>query len=106
MRGGLKISLQNEMLKIVLTDMHELIRKGCYTLAKRDINASFMKEYLLSDQDLQEIILNLTPEDYRKGPEKDKDGYEGSVYVFKSLYLDEFFIPRTIMVSVSSFEML
>lgn len=50
----------------------------------------FIKEYgLMLPDDINEIIFDLTEEDWVKGPEEDRDGYPGYVYVFKSNILED-----------------
>lgn len=78
--------------RIFLKDIKKIVvKKGC-TVAYREKNVAFMREYFLDDEDLKEIILDLTPNDCIGGPEPDRDGYEGHILKFKSLYLDEIVI--------------
>ncbi|MDB2068282.1 type II toxin-antitoxin system MqsR family toxin [Clostridium perfringens] len=79
----------DEILKTLLKKVKELTLKKGVILANRDKNVEFLREYGLTDECVKEAILQLTPRNYRKGPEEDRDGYPGYVYVFKSNYLTE-----------------
>ena len=46
-----------------------------------------MKERGLTVDNVVEAILSLTPNDSPKGPQSDRNGYEGFIYTFKSNYL-------------------
>lgn len=48
-----------------------------------------MRENFLNDDDLKEMVLDLSPNECVGGPEADRDGYAGQVLKFKSLYLDK-----------------
>ena len=45
-----------------------------------------MLEYGLFTNDIKDIILNLEIGDYYKGPEIDKDGYNGEVWIFTPIF--------------------
>lgn len=77
----------DEILKPVLKNIKSLISSGSFTLVDRDKNVKFLREYGLNDDCVKEAILQLGPKNYRKGPEDDRDGYPGYVYVFKIDYL-------------------
>mgnify|MGYP003430686209 CR=1 FL=1 len=46
-------------------------------------NKNFMREYGLQLKDVKNIILNLSVEDYIKGPEEDEGEYAGEVWFFE-----------------------
>lgn len=81
--------MRDEFLKPMLKKMKSIILKGNYTLADREKNVEFLRAHGLNDDWSKEAILQLSPKDYRKGPEDDRDGYPGYVYVFKIDYLTD-----------------
>ncbi len=84
--------MRENFRKLFLKEIKKLVTKNKHALEPRDKNISFMREYSLDDNDLKEIILDLSPNDCVGGPEEDKDGYEGYILKFKSLYLDNVLI--------------
>ncbi|WAM32751.1 type II toxin-antitoxin system MqsR family toxin [Caldicellulosiruptor naganoensis] len=70
--------------------MKKLIVAGKWGFVKREKNIKFLKEWGLLIDDVKDILLDLQPGDYVKGPEQDHlDGKEGDIWIFKnSRYLD------------------
>lgn len=73
------------MLSSFLKDIKKNISLGNFRLVEgRRKNVEFLRKYGLLPEDSKDIILELTCDDYYKGPEEDRDGYEGIIYVFKN----------------------
>ena len=81
MKESFRKSFLKEIKKLVVKD-------GCIPIP-RNKNVSFMREHFLDDNDLKEIILDLSPKDCIGGPEEDRDNYKGYILEFKSSYLDD-----------------
>ncbi|MEZ0536649.1 type II toxin-antitoxin system MqsR family toxin [Caldicellulosiruptoraceae bacterium PP1] len=65
--------------------MKKLISVGKFRFVNRDKNIRFMREHGLLIEDIKEILLQLEPKDYIKGPEKDyNEKYKGDIWVFKN----------------------
>ena len=54
-----------------------------FSIVPRDKNRNFMREYNLQLNDVKNIILGLSVDDYTKGPEEDEGGYAGEVWFFE-----------------------
>lgn len=54
-----------------------------FSIIPRVKNRNFMREYGLKLNDIKNIILGLSVEDYIKGPEEDEGGYVGEVWFFE-----------------------
>lgn len=58
-----------------------------FTIARREKNVKFMKEYGLNHEDIKNIILGLTVNDIGSGPEFDRDSsYSGWIFEFYPLF--------------------
>lgn len=79
-------------IKTYLKEIKKHISKDNFTVANREKNKNFMREYGLDMIDLKEVLLSLTPEDCISDCESDRDGYPGMVYKFKSEYIEELVI--------------
>lgn len=84
--------IRDSFIKSALKNIKKAIVKNKYSLANRSKNIAFMRDYFLDTNDLKEIILNLKPRDCIEGPDKDRDGYEGFIFIFKSNYIEEILI--------------
>ncbi len=82
----------NEFLKKV---KKTVVRKGHPCLAKdkdgnyRGKNLKFLRDNGLTLDHAKEAILQLSSKDRVGGPEADRNGYPGYVYMFKSNYLTD-----------------
>lgn len=54
-----------------------------FSIIPRNKNRNFMREYGLKLNDVKNIILGLSVEDYAGGPEEDEGGYAGEVWFFE-----------------------
>lgn len=78
------------LLKVFLKDLKKQVVKGNFTLADRDKNMEFIRDNgLMVPDDIKEILLALSPKDYVGGPEDDRNGYPGSIYIFKTDLIDD-----------------
>lgn len=84
--------MRKSYIKSLLMDIKKSILINNFTLAKRDKNIFFLREYGLTIGDVKETILDLTPENCIAGPSPDRDGYQGQVLIFKSAYIDDLVI--------------
>ncbi|GAA0179055.1 hypothetical protein SH2C18_20030 [Clostridium sediminicola] len=77
-------------IKSFLKSVKKEIVKGKFTLAERTKNMDFIKDKgLMIPEDIKEVIFNLSYRDCVGGPEADRDGYEGDIYIFKTDVIDE-----------------
>jgi hypothetical protein len=81
--------MKDEFLKPMLKKMKSIVSNGNFTLADREKNTKFLRDRGLNDDCVKESILQLSPNDYRNGPEEDRDGYPGFIYKFKVDYLTD-----------------
>lgn len=92
-------SIKLKLLKVTLLNIKNDMANtnGRFILANRHKNVEFMRENLLTIEDVKDIIFNLKPEDYISGPSEDHDQkYEGVIYVFKTKYI----IEKTIYIKI------
>lgn len=88
-------SIKDQFLHSFLKDVKKKVSKNEWTFAKeksgedRQKNIKFLSENGLSIDNVKEAILQLSDKDKAKGPEKDRDGYPGYIYKFKTEYLIE-----------------
>jgi hypothetical protein len=81
--------MKEEFIRTVLKSIKKNVAKnGCRPIP-RGKNIDFMRKYFLNDNDLKEIILDLSPKQCISGPEADNNGYDGHIIKFKSNYLDD-----------------
>lgn len=60
-----------------------------FIIVRTKKNNNFMKKYHLTDEDVKNIIRNLSVEDCYSGPEKDRDErFIGEIFKFKPMYND------------------
>lgn len=71
-------------IKHFLHEFKMKIVEGEYTLVNRDKNANFLRESGISMLSMEETILNLTTDDYCKGPDPDRNHIGDFVWVFCS----------------------
>lgn len=58
-----------------------------FVILRTDKNVNFMREHNLNDEDVKNIIRNLSVSDCYSGPEDDRDSrYDGWVFKFKPMY--------------------
>ncbi len=81
--------MEEQFRRSFLKDIKKAVSKKKFDLINRRKNIMFMRDNLLDEDDLIEIILALSPSDCIDGPEPDRDGYEGQILKFKSSYLDD-----------------
>ena len=83
-------SITQQIVRQKLTIIKQLVTKdkngNKFILANRNKNRTFMLEYGLLVDDIKDIILNLEINDYYKGPEKDKAGFEGEIWIFTPIF--------------------
>lgn len=84
--------MNDSFLKSYLKDIKKHILNDNYTMARRDKNIAFMKEYGLDFTDLKEVILDLSPSNCISKCEADRDGKPGFIYKFKSDYVEDLII--------------
>ena len=84
--------MNDSFLKSYLKDIKKHILNDNYTMARRDKNIAFMKEYSLDFTDLREVILDLSPSNCISKCEADRDGKPGFIYKFKSDYVEDLII--------------
>lgn len=85
-------TMNDSFLKSYLKDIKKHILNDNYTMARRDKNIAFMKEYGLDFTDLKEVILDLSPSNCISKCEADRDGKPGVIYKFKSDYVEDLII--------------
>ena len=85
-------TMNDSFLKNYLKDIKKHILNDNYTMARRDKNIAFMKEYGLDFTDLREVILDLSPSNCISKCEADRDGKPGFIYKFKSDYVEDLII--------------
>ena len=85
-------TMNDNFLKSYLKDIKKHILNDNYTMARRDKNIAFMKEYSLDFIDLREVILDLSPSNCISKCEADRDGKPGFIYKFKSDYVEDLII--------------
>jgi hypothetical protein len=81
--------MREEFIRTVLKDIKKNVAMNGCRPVPRDKNINFMREHFLDDNDLKEIMLDLSPKQCIGGPEPDKRGDDGFVLKFKSSYLDD-----------------
>ena len=79
-------------IKSYLKSIKKHISNDNFTVANREKNKNFMREYGLDINDLKDVMLSLTPNDCISNCESDYNGYPGMVYKFKSNYIEELII--------------
>ena len=58
-----------------------------FIIVRRDKNIEFMREYSLNDEDVKDIVRELTVEDYLAGPERDRNPqYDGWIFKFSPMF--------------------
>ena len=75
-------TLKNQILTQKLVIIKNLIKSGCYLFINRSINTNTLAKYGISINCMEQLIMRLTPENYYKGPETDRDGSEGEIWIF------------------------
>ena len=82
--------IKQQIIRQKLTLIKQLVTKDkngeIFIIANRGKNRKFILEYGLLIEDIKNIILDLEIEDYYKGPDKDKDGYDGEIWIFTPNY--------------------
>lgn len=76
--------IKEEFINSYLSSIKKNVAIDNYIFAERKKNIIFLKENFILQEDIKEIVLELSPNDCIKGPEDDHDGYKGYVLVFKS----------------------
>ncbi|MCK4513716.1 MAG: type II toxin-antitoxin system MqsR family toxin [Spirochaetaceae bacterium] len=76
-------SLKDQVVLLTLTKIKEAVGAGRVYFVSRKKNQEALASMGLCVADVTDIILGLTPECYRKGPEDDEDGSSGEVWVFE-----------------------
>lgn len=85
--GSFKVQVFLVRLKQILKTPERIL------FIEREKNLEAMERFGLTQRDLLRQLAVLEPKHYRKGPENDEDGSEGSIWVFKSsVYAQEFYI--------------
>ena len=85
-------TMNDSFLKSYLKDIKKHVLNNNYTMARRNKNIWFMKEYGLDFDDLKEVILELSPSNCISKCESDRDGKPGFIYKFKSDYIEDLII--------------
>nr|WP_306292781.1 type II toxin-antitoxin system MqsR family toxin [Caldicellulosiruptor bescii] len=82
--------LKEEIVRNYLLGIKKLVTIGKWRFIFRRKNIEFLHKWGLLIDDVRDILLDLAPEDYVKGPEQDHDkDREGDIWIFKnSRYLD------------------
>ena len=63
-------------IKLYIKTIKEQISIGNFKIIRRDKNIDFIRKYRLNKEKIQEILLDLTEEDfYKEGKEKDEEKY-------------------------------
>lgn len=72
-----------KMLKRYITGIKKDVSKGNFEFVPRMKNKKFLMDNGLLVADAIDIILDISINDYYKGPESDNDGHDGQIWVFK-----------------------
>ena len=75
--------IKEKLIKKYIMKIKKDVSEGSFVFVERQKNIQFLKDNGLLVQDAIDIILDICIRDYHKGPEKDKDEYEGQIWVFK-----------------------
>ena len=78
MRKGFK----EQLIHLNLGKIKEAVKNERAIFIERPENKKTLYDYNLSTNDVYRIIVELTEEDYYKGPEDDRDGSAGYIWVF------------------------
>ena len=80
--------ITDQLVKKYLFDVKRDISKKKYQFIERKKNIEFLKKYGLTIDDIFNVLLALSPEDYISGPQEDRDTKVGAIWKFKYV-LDE-----------------
>ncbi len=78
MREGFK----EQLIHLNLDKIKDAVKKKRAIIIERPENKKTLFDFNLSTKDVYRIIVELTEEDYYKGPEDDRDGSAGYIWVF------------------------
>lgn len=85
--------IKEQIIRLKLIQIKQIVAKDkdgdTFKLANRNKNIEFLIDNGLLIDDIKNIILNLEIKDYYKGPEEDRDGYEGEIWIFTPMFADK-----------------
>lgn len=82
-----------------LESAKELIRQDQYTIIARDENEELLENYLISEDDRKQILLDLEIDDFSKVDKNRNLKFSGLVYIFKKkVYLTDRYLNEDSLV--------
>ena len=75
-------AVREQLIQINLEKIKEAVKNNRAVFIERQENRKTLYDYSLTTLDVCRVILELTVNDYHKGPEDDHDGSDGYVWVF------------------------
>jgi len=79
--------IKEQFVNTILVEIKKRVSQGYFTIVNRRKNVEFMREHFLKIEDIKEFIFDLSfRNNYVKGPEEDRDDFEGQIWVFKYIF--------------------
>ncbi|WP_071604461.1 type II toxin-antitoxin system MqsR family toxin [Proteocatella sphenisci] len=75
--------IKEKLIKKHITEIKKYVSEDNFEFVPRIKNKKFLMDNGLLVADAIDIILDISINDYYKGPESDNDGYVGQIWIFK-----------------------